>query len=598
MDNKGIHEEIDYKEFDYKLARKLFVYIKPYIKYFLLALFLMLLTTILGPLRPYLFKVAIDKFVIPGNTEGFLLIIVVIFILLLLHSSIQFLASYLMNWIGQNALFSLRTQLFRRIQSFDVSFFDNNPVGRLVTRVTNDIDTISEVLSGGFIMIVIDSILIVSIIVFMFFLNVELTLISLSVVPLLFIVTYIFRNKVRKIFREIRKSVARINSFLNEYLNGIFTIKLLNRESLFQQKFQAINAENKNLWIRTINYYAVFFPTIEFLSAVALGLIIWFTAGNILSGLMTIGTFFAFIQYAEMFFRPIRDLTEKFTNLQNAMASSERIFYLLEQEPEIKLPINPVQFTALKEAIEFRNVSFSYDGRKEILRNVSFKVNKGETVAIVGPTGAGKTTIINLLCRFYDVTSGEILIDGINIKDYSIESFRERISLVSQDVFLFSRTIRDNISMGKETFDFEHIVRSSKNIGSINFINLLPDKFETNVFEKGITLSAGQRQLISFTRAMVRDPDILILDEATSNIDSEMEKIIEESIAKLLEGRTSIVIAHRFSTIQRANRIIVLHKGEIKEIGSHSELLGKNGIYAKLYRLQFKNNYQTIHSNI
>jgi ABC-type multidrug transport system fused ATPase/permease subunit len=503
-----------------------------------------------------------------------------------------------MNWIGQNALFSLRTQLFRRIQSLDVSFFDNNPIGRLVTRVTNDIDTISEVLSGGFIMIVVDSILIVSIIGFMFFLNVELTLISLSVVPFLFIVTYIFRNKVRKIFREIRKSVARINSFLNEYLNGIFTIKLFNRESLFQQKFQEINTENKNLWIRTINYYAVFFPTIEFLSAVALGLIIWFTAGNILSGLMTIGTFFAFIQYAEMFFRPIRDLTEKFTNLQNAMASSERIFYLLEQKPEIKLPINPVQFTTLRKAIEFRNVSFSYDGKKEVLSNVSFKVNKGETVAIVGPTGSGKTTIINLLCRFYDVTSGEILIDDVNIKDYSIESFRKRTSLVSQDVFLFSRTIYDNISMGEETLHFEQIISSSKNIGSINFISSLPEKFETNVFEKGITLSAGQRQLISFTRAIARNPDILILDEATSNIDSEMEKLIEESIAKLLEGRTSIVIAHRFSTIQRANRIIVLHKGEIKEMGSHNELLEKNGIYAKLYRLQFRNNYQTIHSDI
>ncbi len=598
MDNKSIHEEIDYKEFDYKLARKLFIYIKPYIKYFLLALFLMLLTTVFGPLRPYLSKIAIDKFVIPGNIEGFFLIIVLIFILLILHSLIQFLASYLMNWIGQNALFSLRTQLFCRIQSLDVSFFDNNPVGRLVTRVTNDIDTISEVLSGGFIMIVVDSILIVSIIAFMFFLNVELTLVSLSVVPFLFIVTYIFRNKVRKIFREIRKSVARINSFLNEYLNGIFTIKLFNRESLFQQKFQEINAGNKNLWLRTINYYAVFFPTIEFLSAVALGLIIWFTAGNIFSGFMTIGTFFAFIQYAEMFFRPIRDLTEKFTNLQNAMASSERIFYLLEQEPEIKLPINPVQFTGLRKAIEFRKVSFSYDGKKEVLRNVSFKVNKGETVAIVGPTGSGKTTIINLLCRFYDVTSGEILIDDMNIKDYSIESLRERTSLVSQDVFLFSRTLHDNISMGKETLNFEQILGASKNIGSINFINSLPEKFETNVFEKGITLSAGQRQLVAFTRAIVRDPDILILDEATSNIDSEMEKLIEESIAKLLEGRTSIVIAHRFSTIQRATRIIVIHKGEIKEVGSHNELLAKNGIYAKLYRLQFKNNYQAIHSDI
>ncbi len=598
MDNKGIHEEVDYKEFDFKLARRLFKYITPQAKYFILALFLMLLTTILGPLRPYLSKVAIDKFVVPGDIDGFFLIIIFIFILLLLHSALQFGASYLMNWIGQNALYSLRTQLFRHIQSLDISFFDNNPVGRLVTRVTNDIDTISEALSGGFIMILVDSILIVSIIGFMFFLSVELTLISLSVVPLLFIVTYIFRNKVRKIFREIRKSVARINSFLNEYLNGIFTIKLFNRELFFQQKFREINTENKNLWIRTINYYAIFFPTIEFLSSVALGLIIWFTAGNILSGLMTIGTFFAFIQYAEMFFRPIRDLTEKFTNLQNAMASSERIFQLLEKTPEIQPAHSLVGFDSLKNVIEFRNVSFSYDGKRNVLKNISFKVNSGETIAIVGPTGSGKTTIINLLCRFYDVTSGDIFIDGINLKNYSIEYLRKKISLVSQDVFLFSRTIQENISLGKEDISFEQILNSSCNIGSINFINLLPEKFETNVFEKGITLSAGQRQLLSFTRAIVHNPDILILDEATSNIDSELEKLIEDSIAKLLEGRTSIVIAHRFSTIQRANRIIVLHKGEIKEIGSHSELLEKNGLYAKLYRLQFEKNHQTISSGI
>ncbi len=587
--NGNTIDELEYKEFDWKITKRLFAFVRPYIAYFYLALFLMLLTTILGPLRPYLSKNAIDKYVIASNSKGFLLFVSLIFFLLILHSIIQFLANYLMKWLGQNAINQLRTKVFNHIQNQDVIFFDKNPVGRLVTRVTNDIETISELLSGGFILILTDLILIFSIIVFMFLLNVELTLLALSVLPVLILATFVFRNKVRAIFREIRKSVAKLNSFINEFLAGILTIKIFGRQKYFSDKFDEINKESQNLWIRTINYYSVFFPTVEFLSSVSLAVIIWFTAENILSGLMTIGTFFAFIQYAEMFYRPIRDLTEKFTNLQNAMASSERIFQLLDTQPKIKLVQNPIIFSKLNDKIVFQNVCFGYDNENEVLKNVSFEIPKGQTIAIVGHTGAGKTTIVNLLCRFYDVEQGKILIDGINLKEYDLVSYRKKISYVTQDVFLFSRTILENITLGDEHLDFEQIINAAKEIGSFDFIDKLPEKFKTNVFEKGITLSAGQRQLIAFTRAIIRNPEILILDEATSNIDPVLEKLIEKATIKLLSGRTSIVIAHRFSTIQRADKIIVLHKGQIKETGTHSELMKMNGIYTRLFKIQFGN---------
>ena len=584
-------EEVDYKEFDLNIFKKLFSFVKPFIHIFYLALFLMLLTTILGPIRPYLTKIAIDKYIMTSDSRGLLIFVGLIFFVLLLHSTIQFLANYLMKRLGQNAIYQLRMKVFNHIQNLNISFFDRNPVGRLVTRVTNDIETISELLSGGFILIITDLVLVVSIIVFMFFLNVKLTLMALSVLPVLFFVTIIFRNKVRVIFREIRKSVARLNSFINEFLAGVFTIKIFGCEKFFNKKFEGVNKENLNLWIKTINYYSIFFPTVEFISSVSLAIIIWFTANNILSGLMTIGTFFAFIQYAEMFYRPVRDLTEKFTNLQNAMASSERIFQVLDTQPSKVKTHSLVVFNKLNDKIEFRNVSFGYNYGEKVLKNVSFEVRKGETLAIVGHTGAGKTTIVNLLCGFYDVEDGEILIDGISLTKYDISSLRKKISYVSQDVNLFSRSILENISLGDESLDLDYIIQAAKEIGSFEFIDKLPEKFETNVLEKGITLSAGQKQLIAFTRAIVRNPEILILDEATSNIDPILEKTIEQATSKLLDGRTSIVIAHRFSTIQQANKIIVLHKGEIRETGTHNDLMKRNGIYARLYRIQFEDKF-------
>ena len=381
--------------------------------------------------------------------------------------------------------------------------------------------------------------------------------------------------------------MSKLNTFLNEFVSGISTVKLFSGEKNEKNKFDELNIENKKLWIKSVFYYASFFPVVEFLSTAALALILWWTAGHIISGLMTVGTLIAFLQYSEMFFRPIRDLTEKYTTMQAAMASSERIFGLLDTEEFIEDNPNAENLDEFSDSIEFRNVDFSYDESKQVLKNVSFKVNKGETVAIVGATGAGKTSIINLLTRLYEFQGGDILIDGKSIRSYNQQSLRNHIALVMQDVFLFSRTIADNISLGVEHISEDKIIESAVALGASDFIERLPDTYYSVVTERGSTYSTGQRQLISFARAFAANPDILILDEATSNIDSETEKLIENSLDLLLSNRTSIVIAHRLSTIKRANRIIVLHHGEVRESGTHKELLEHGGIYARLYELQF-----------
>lgn len=458
----------------------------------------------------------------------------------------------------------------------------------MVTRVTNDVEVLNQLFSSGVVMVIADFLLLFWLIGFMFYTNWKLALITLSILPVLIIVTFAFRNKIRVIFREIRQQVSNMNSFLNEFFSGISTVKLFSQEANQNTKFEEINKKYNELNLRSIFYYAVFFPIVEMLSAIALGVILWYTAGNILSGEMTIGILIAFTQYAEMFFRPIRDLTEKYTTLQNAMASAERIFGLLDTKQFLEDIPTAKSINNLNNVIEFKNVSFSYDGEKQVLRNVSFKVNKGDTLAIVGATGAGKTSIINLLCRFYEFQEGQILIDGIDIRNIKQESLREKIAFVMQDVFLFSRSIADNISLGNDELK-EEIKISAKALGAEKFIEHLPEHYNTQVLERGSTLSAGQRQLIAFCRAFAYNPDILILDEATSNIDSETERIIENALEKLLTNRTSIVIAHRLSTIKRANNIIVLHKGEVREVGTHAELLAKNGIYARLYQLQNRN---------
>jgi ATP-binding cassette subfamily B multidrug efflux pump len=584
----GQSPDIEYKAIDLNILKRLLVYLKPYKKWVALATLITIISSALAPLLPYLNKVTIDKYIEQRDSHGLLFMIFIVSVLLLVNAILRYGLSYLMQWLGQKVLYDIRISVFKHIQSLSMKFYDTSPVGRLVTRVTNDIEGLNDLFSQGVVMIAADIMLIFWIIGFMFYTNWLLSLLTLSILPFLIITTVIFRKKVRVVFTSIRLRVAELNSFLNEFITGVSTVKLFTQESNQNEKFDHINLKHRDLWVKTVFYYALFFPAVEMLSAIALGIILWYAAGNILSGVMTVGILIAFTQYSEMFFRPIRDLTEKFTTLQSAMASAERILGILDTTDIVNDSEDSADLKSFDSAIEFKNVSFSYDNVKWVLNDVSFSVNKGETLAIVGATGAGKTSIINLLCRFYDYQSGEILIDGQDIRNIRQESLRRHMALVSQDVFLFSTSIGENISLGDEAIGEDKMRHAAEALGAAEFIEKLDGAYDSVIIDRGSTLSAGQRQLVAFCRAYAYNPQILILDEATSNIDSETERIIENSLEKLLQHRTSIIIAHRLSTIRRADRIIVLHKGKVRESGTHRELLALNGIYARLYRLQFK----------
>ncbi len=575
------------KGIDFGLVSKLIKLLKDYPFLLFFAFLLMLLNTVSAPLRPYLSKIAIDDYILKKNFDGLVEIILLIGLILVLSAFFQFTSSYLMRLIGQKSLYKLRLQLFNHLLKFDVSFFDKTPIGRIVTRLTNDIETISDIVSGGLMMILIDLLLIVSIIVFMFITDVRLTFVTLGAIPVFFTISFIFKNKVRVLFTNIRKVIAQINSFLNEYFSGITTIKLFDATGFFQDKFRNLNLENRNLWLKTISYYAIFFPTIELIGTLVLSLILWYTAVKITSNEISLGTFFAFIQFAEMFFRPIRDLTEKFTTLQNAITASEQVFKILEEKPRQMQATNGLSFEKINQKIVFDRVSFSYDNEKFVLKGISFEINRGETVAIIGPTGSGKTTLVHLLCRFYTPNEGRILIDGIEINRFRLQSYLQRIAIVSQDVFLFSRTIFENITLGDESLSIEEVERICQQLGIDQFIKSLPRKYFTSTVDKGFSLSAGQRQLLSFIRAFIRNPELLILDEATSNIDPESEKLIENLIQRILKNRTSVVVAHRISTILNSDKIIVLKNGEIAEIGTHQDLLQSSKLYSKLFEYEF-----------
>lgn len=578
----------EFQSIDYKLIKRLIKFLKPYRKYVIIAILFTIFVAALGPLRPFLNKIAIDDYIAKNDKNGLLLMIVAIFALLVVNGALRVGMTYIMQWVGQNVLNDIRTKLFEHIQKLSLSYYDKHYVGTLVTRVTNDVEVLNQLFSSGLVMMLADIMLIFWIIGFMFYTNWELALLILTSLPLLLIVTALFRSKVRILFRDLRIEVSKMNSFLNEFITGINTVKLFVQENRMTNKFNETNLQTRELNIRTIFYYAIFYPAIEMISAIALGLILWYAGANILSGVMTVGVLIAFIQYSEMFFRPVRDLSEKYTTLQNAMASSERIFSLLDTEDFLIDSSSVHDFDRIKSNIVFDDVSFTYDKEKWVLKNINFEIKKGETVAIVGATGSGKSSMINLLCRFYDFQKGRILIDGIDIREIKQNSLRSKIALVMQDVFLFSRTVSENISMGNSEISEEQIKESARALGALSFIENLPEKFMTQVKERGETLSSGQAQLISFCRAYASNPELLILDEATSSIDTETEKLIESSLEILLKNRTSIVIAHRLSTIKRANKIIVLHKGQIREIGTHQELLENKGIYAKLYELQYK----------
>jgi ATP-binding cassette, subfamily B, multidrug efflux pump len=581
-------EEVLGKAYDSHLMKRLLAYIKPYRKYVIFAILMNIVVAALGPLRPYLTKVAIDKYIANSDYHGLIIISLVLFASLLFQAVIQFFLTYYTQYLGQKTLYDLRTQLFIHTQKLALKFFDKTPIGRIVTRVTNDVEALGELFSSGIVMVFSDVFIIVWIFVFMFFMDVKLSFVTLSVLPVLIYGTFLFRKKVRESYRDVRLHLARLNSYMQEHITGMNVVQIFRKEKDELKRFSDINNDYRQANVKSIFYYALFYPGVELLSSIAVGLIVWYGGGEIIRGSMTIGVLFAFIQYTEMFFRPIRDLSEKYNIMQTAMASSERIFKLLDNKTFVKNPENPVKLERVKGEIEFKNVWFAYNDEDYVLKDISFKIKPGETVAIVGHTGAGKTSIINILTRFYDINKGTILVDGIDISKMDKKELRKYISIVLQDVFLFSGTIKTNINMDNEEIPNDKIIESSNFVGADRFIDTLPAQYDEIVKERGATLSVGQKQLISFARALAYDPKILVLDEATSSVDTETETLIQKAIENLLVGRTAIVIAHRLSTIQTADKIIVLHKGEIRETGNHQELLAKRGIYYKLYQLQYK----------
>ncbi|MBN1541815.1 ABC transporter ATP-binding protein, partial [candidate division KSB1 bacterium] len=490
-------------------------------------------------------------------------------------------------------MYDIRIRIFSHLQELPLSFFDRNPVGRLVTRATNDVETLNTLLSSGVVSIFGDVFVLIGIIAVMLKLNWQLALLTFTILPLIVYATSLFRVRVRDSYRKVRTRIARINSYLQENIVGMSVVQIFNRQERNHQHFDRLNASHLRAYLQTIKYYAIFYPVIELLGAVSLALILWYGGLKTLQGALTLGVVVAFIQYTERFFHPIRDLSEKYNILQSAMASSERIFKLLDESPQIRMPENPLTLGAIRGEIEFRNVSFSYNGTDWVLNNLCFTIQPGEKVAIVGATGAGKTSIISLISRMYEPTQGEILIDGIDIRRLEIDDLRRAIRLVSQNIFIFSGTVDYNIRLADETIQPERVEKAARDVNAHLFIARMKDGYQSELLENGSNLSVGQKQLLSFARALVFDPRILILDEATSSVDTETEFLIRDAINKLMDGRTSLIIAHRLSTIQSVDRIIVLHKGKIREIGKHEELLAKRGIYHRLYQLQYAGEIST-----
>lgn len=576
------------KKVDPRIMKRLLSFFKPYTRYIVIATILTIMISALAALRPRLTPIAIDDKIMNKDFQGLQFIILIMLATLVVQGLIQYITAYLTSWIGQKIIYDLRKKIFDHIMSLDLKFFDKNPIGRIVTRVTGDVEVLFEVFSSGLVTAFGDIFLIIWIFYFMFTLDFKLAVMTLSILPVLIIATGIFRKKVRESYRRIRILIAKLNSYIQEHITGITIVQYFSKEKRTTDEFEEINRDHTEQNKKSVFYYAVFFPIVELIGAISVGMIIWYGGGQVVQSAVSIGVLVSFIQFTEMFFRPIRDLSEKYNILQTAMASSERIFALLDEKPIITDPDNPEKLNDVKGRIEFRNVWFAYNHDDYVLKNVSFTIEAGEKVAFVGATGAGKTTIINLLSRFYEVNKGQITIDGIDIKEVSQSELRKNIGIVLQDVFLFSGDIRSNITLNNGNINNEAIEEAVENVGLSNFVNSLPGRLDHPVKERGSTLSVGQKQLISFARALAYDPKILILDEATSSVDTNTEILIQKAIQILIEGRTSIVIAHRLSTIQTCDKIIVMHKGEVKEMGTHQELLEKGGLYYRLYQLQYK----------
>ncbi|MBW3534536.1 MAG: ABC transporter ATP-binding protein/permease [Gemmatimonadetes bacterium] len=589
----SIHEEEALgKAYDARLMRRLLRYVKPYKWQTAVAVLLLVLASGMEIVGPILTQQAIDR-AIPEGDLGFLTMLAVLFVVAnVLGFAFQYGQQILTTWLGQSVMYDLRTEIFAKLQRQDLRYYDRNPVGRLMTRITSDVETLNELFSSGVVSVFGDVFTLVFIVAAMVNMDWRLALVTFSVLPLVFYAAFLFRSRIRDAYRDIRVRLARINAFLHERITGVRVVQLFNREAADDRKHRDIEEDYLEAHLRSITYYALFFPVIEVFTAIALALIVWYGGLQILDGAVTVGVVAAFLQYARRFFRPIQDLSEKYNLLQGAMASSERVFGLLDKDVDIEDPAVPRELPSTRGEIEFQDVWFAYANREDgepdwVIRGLTFRVAPGEKVAIVGHTGAGKTTIINLLMRFYEPQRGRVLLDGVPIGELRLEDLRTRIGLVLQDVFLFSQDVGYNIRLGSEEVSPERVREAARRVGADRFIERLPGGYEQPLGERGSSLSVGERQLVSFARALAFDPPILVLDEATSSVDSEIEAQIEAATDELMKGRTSLVIAHRLSTVQGADRILVMHHGELREQGSHQELLEQGGLYARLHELQF-----------
>jgi ATP-binding cassette subfamily B protein len=583
-------EEVQQRPFHLGLTMQLLSYLKPHRSRVILAFATIVLAAVSSQAGPWLTQVAVDEHIVNGDWEGLKWMIIAFFVSVAVQYVAQYAQTMVTGMMGQHVMYDMRRDIFAHLQRLPLSYFDRTPLGRIMTRSTNDVDALNEFFSEGVVSVFMDLFTLFAILGFMAYIDLELTLICCSVIPVIAVTTFYLQGLAMKAYRELRVRLARLNSYLQENITGIEVVQLFNRQLRNLRDFDDEHLPYRRAEDREIHFYAIFFPFTEFVGTFGMALVIWYGAGAVIESRVELGVLVAFLQYIRRFFRPIMDISDRYALLQSAMAASERIFELLATplEPEGG-PRRNTTNAARGGTIEFRNVSFKYDETAEdwILKNVSFKLAAGQSLALVGATGSGKTTIVSLICRFYDIQQGEILVDDLNVREWHVEELRRRISIVQQDVFLFSGNVGDNIRLGETTIGEAEVEQAARYVNAAPFVERLPEGYEHAVAEGGSTLSAGQRQLLSFARALAFDPEILVLDEATSSIDTETEQLIQDAIAKLMHDRTSIVIAHRLSTIRSADQILVLHRGEVRERGRHEELLKQGGIYARLHRLNY-----------
>ena len=577
------------KNFNLKLFKRLLGFTKPYKLNFIFVSFSAIIISVFSILNQYFLKIAVDEYITPKDYNGLLYLMVIMILILCFQVTFQFLFIYFTNLLGQKVVYDLRTKLFKTIIQFKMSYYDKSSVGRLVTRTVSDMETIASIFSQGLFMIFADIILMFSVLVVMFLLSIELSLIIFVILPFVAIATRLFQRAMKVAFNEVRNEVANLNSFVQERLSGIKEIQIFNRQIIESRKFEKINERHKKAWLKTVWYNSIFFPIAEISISISVGLIVWYAGTNLiqLNNFVSLGTIFLFIQLSQMLFRPLRQIADKFNTLQMGMVAANRVFEILDSDHYIN-DRGSITIKNLDGDIKFENVDFSYVKENKVLRNINLNIKKGEKVAIVGATGSGKSTIIKLILRLYDLESGEIKINNKNIKNYKLSDLRSSISLVNQDIFLFADSIFKNITLFDKKISKKEVEKAAKSIGVLEFIKKLPGGFNYNVKERGVMLSEGQRQIISFLRAYVSKPNILILDEATSSIDSKTEELIQFATNKIIQDKTSIIIAHRLSTIISADKIVVMKAGKIMEIGSHNELITRNGYYKKLYEVQFE----------